>query len=244
MHRILARAAAFLCFAGALAAVAPAGAQPVVPLEGLAGATIQINIPGQGGTNVARISGELPLTLPYGLDNNFCHAAGTATLAMVDGALQLDVASSIAGEGGGAPCPIVFSGELDDQVRLTVPSVGDRVTPLVGLVERQFPGTDNARLVSWSGKLQGNALSEVLNGLMPDVGIGSGASRTQPLPELRIVQLIPGDRPVYQAGVLVAGQADNGGGALGAAASFEASIRFVVMVPPRPPRPGPGGTRR
>lgn len=241
MHRIHARAAVFLLFAGALAPPAPAGAQPVVPIEPLAGASIVVVIPGlAGGTSRAELSGDLPLTLPFALSNPSCSAAGTATFAQVDGALQIDVAvSSLAGSVFSQPCFVGFSGQFDEEARITVPWVGDRVTPLVAQVQQRFSGTDNIRFTDWSGQLQGPAVSEVLTGQMPDAALRSSVSvRTQPLPLLRIVSLVPGDRPVYRASAAasVNGQADNGGGSLGAGGSFDASVRFVVMVPPRPAR--------
>ena len=229
-----ARLAALLLLALGTGRAGPAGAQPVVPIEPLAAARIVVTT---GGSR-AEVSGELPLTLPFGLSNASCSAVGTATLAQIDDALQIDVrADSLAGSFLSQPCSLGFSGAFVDRARIRVPRVGDRMTPLLGYVQQEFSGTANIRFTDWSGALQGRAFSEILPGEIPDATLRSSVSPLihQLVPLLRVVSFFPGDRVVFEASEAgrVGGQADNGGGSLGAGGSFEASVRFVVMLPPR-----------
>ncbi len=111
---------------------------PRVPMASAEG-ELEISIPGDDPVST---SGAFPLVLPFDLAAFFgCSASGTATVDVVDGAVEVRVEGVDMG-GASANCTLSADFSLQDP-KLQVPDIGESVTPVYGSLSGEFAATGN-----------------------------------------------------------------------------------------------------
>ena len=123
-------AAAILTVLGLFPGLAGASPGPTVPLQVDTIHRFLVVLMQPGGPNDSiEMTGNLPLSMPFNLMSGVCSASGTATLALVQGGLQLDLANTTLTGTSGSGCNL--EAQIEHDLTFGVPFVGDAMTPVV-----------------------------------------------------------------------------------------------------------------
>jgi len=199
--------------------VAHAAPGPVVSISVPGNATLRVSLLGDS----VEASGALPIVLPFDLSFSQCTASGTATLANLNGGLELQVANgSLAADF----CQLKLELVQIDLIVVEIPNAGDAVTPIYAFAVGTTTGSADVHLNLFQGGLGPDYLSVVLE----------GAAQTAAPSWLDSPTAVAAGPSFYPAGDTIAASVETLEAqwineSLAGVANFEGNVRFELFLP-------------